>query len=798
MDENTASLKGLTSEEVKKRLDQHGYNEISEKKQPAYLKFLSYLWGPIPWMIEAALILSIVVQDWVDFAIIFSLLIVNAIVGFIEEYEADNAINELKKNLAIKAKVKRDSKWQNIASRELVTDDLINLRMGDVIPADSELKGKGTLKVDESALTGESLPLDKQEGDTIYSGSTVKQGEMTAKVIATGKDTYFGRTASLIEEADTVSHFQKAVLKIGNYLIITAIVLVAIILTVSIFRGDKFLDILRFSLVLTIAAIPVAMPTVLSVTMAVGAKLLSKKKVIVRKLSAIEELAGIDMLCSDKTGTLTKNELTFGDPYLMDDISQEALILNAALASKEEDEDTIDNLILNELDSKDYLKKFKIDNFVPFDPSSKRTEAVVEDESQNQFKVSKGAPQVIMNLAVKDDETKRKITDKIDEYASKGYRTLGVAKTDIDGHWNFLGILSLFDPPRDDSEQTLKSIRDYGVKVKMITGDQKAIAKETAQKLGLGKNILDANILEESGFHKKGQVEDQIEQADGFAEVFPEHKYHIVEVLQDRKHIVGMTGDGVNDAPALKKADCGIAVSGATDAARSASSIVLLSSGISVIKDAIDESRRIFKRMKSYTIYRITETIRILLFMTLSILVFNFYPVTAVMIVLLALLNDGAILTIAYDNAKPSLKPDRWNMHQVFTIAMVLGGVGVIESFLLFYLGDQVYHLDNDYLQTLIYLKLSVAGHLTVFVARTKGFFWTDKPSRQLLLAVVITQLIATIISAEGILMAPIGWENAMLIWAYCLVWFFIEDLMKVAVYKLIDDKRKYNWRKLV
>ncbi|HSH52016.1 MAG TPA: HAD-IC family P-type ATPase, partial [Bacteroidales bacterium] len=331
-----------------------------------------------------------------------------------------------------------------------------------------------------------------------------------------------------------------------------------------------------------------------------------------------------------------------------------------------------------------------------------------------------------------------------------------------------------------------------------MPGDQKAIAKETAQKLGLGKNILDANILEETEFHKKGRVEDQIEQADGFAEVFPEHKYHIVEVLQDRKHIVGMTGDGVNDAPALKKADCGIAVSGATDAARSASSIVLLSSGISVIKDALDESRRIFKRMKSYTIYRITETIRVLLFMTLSILVFNFYPVTAVMIVLLALLNDGAILTIAYDNAKPSQKPDRWNMHQVFTIAMVLGGVGVVESFLLFYLGDQVYHLENDFLQTLIYLKLSVAGHLTVFVARTKGFFWTDKPSWQLLLAVVVTQLIATIISAEGILMAPIGWVNALLIWAYCLVWFFIEDLMKVNVYKLIEDKKKYNWRKLV
>ncbi len=798
MTANSGSQKGLTSEEAKKRLDQYGYNEITEKKQPAYLKFLSYLWGPIPWMIEAALILSAVVQDWVDFGIILLLLIVNAIVGFIEEFQADSAINNLKKNLAIKAKVKRDGKWQTIESRELVPEDLVNLRMGDVIPADSELKGKGTLKVDESALTGESLPVDKEEGDTVYSGSTVKQGEMTAKVTATGKDTYFGKTASLIEEADTVSHFQKAVLKIGNYLIIIAIALVAIILTVSIFRGDVFLEILRFSLVLTIAAIPVAMPTVLSVTMAVGAKLLSKKEVIVRKLSSIEELAGIDTLCSDKTGTLTKNELTFGDPYLMDDISKEDLIFNAALASKEEDEDPIDNLILNELDSKDSLKKYNINNFVPFDPSSKRTEADVEDESKNQFKVSKGAPQVILDLAVKDDEKKEKITEKINEFASKGYRTLGVARTGKDGKWNFLGILSMYDPPRDDSKETLSTIQKLGVKVKMITGDQKAIAKETAKKLGLGSNILDAKVLEETGLHKKGSVEDKIEQADGFAEVFPEHKYHIVEVLRNRNRIVGMTGDGVNDAPALKKADCGIAVSGATDAARSASSIVLLSSGISVIKDALDESRKIFKRMKSYTIYRITETIRVLLFMTLSILVFNFYPVTAVMIVLLALLNDGAILSIAYDNAQPSKKPERWNMHLVFTVAMALGLVGVIESFGLFYLGDKVYHLQNDFLQTLIYLKLSVAGHLTVFVARTKGFFWTEKPSWKLVMAVVATQIIATFISAEGILMAPIGWLNAALVWGYCFVWFVIEDLMKVAVYKLLEEKRKYNWRKLL
>ena len=789
---------GLSSNEVKEQFEKFGPNSLPENKQPAYIKFLQYFWGPIPWMIEAAVILSAIVQDWVDFGIILLLLIVNAVVGFVEEHQADNAIDSLKKNLALKARVKRDGKWQSITSDEVVPKDLMRLRLGDIIPADAELIGDGIIKIDESALTGESMPADKKSGDTIYSGSIVKQGEMTAIVTATGAKTYFGKTASLLDGANNVSHFQRAVLKIGNYLIIIAIVLVVLILATSLFRGDNFLEILRFSLVLTIAAIPVAMPTVLSVTMAVGAKLLSKKQAIVRKLSSIEELAGIDILCSDKTGTLTKNELSLGDPFLAEGVTKEDIILYAALASKEEDEDPIDTLVLNSLEDKSKLTSYNTKDFTPFNPSSKRTEAVIVNEVNKKFKVSKGAPQVILNLTEGSKEEKEKINEKINEFASKGYRTLGVAKTDEHDKWQFIGFLPIFDPPRDDSKETIHSIQDFGVKLKMVTGDQKAIAKETARQLGLGQNILDTGNMESDKSHERGLVEDEIEKADGFAEVFPEHKYHIVEVLQKRNHIVGMTGDGVNDAPALKKADCGIAVSGATDAARSASDIVLLSSGISVVMDAILESRKIFQRMTSYTIYRITETIRVLIFMTLSILVFNFYPVTAVMIVLLALLNDGAILSIAYDNATASHKPEKWNMHMVFTVATVLGLVGVVESFGLFYLGDKVYGLSNEYLQTLIYLKLSVAGHLTVFAARTKSFFWTQKPSSKLLIAVIITQIVATFISAEGILMTPIGWTNAMLVWGYCIVWFLIEDSLKVAVYNMMEEKEIYNWRKIL
>ncbi len=373
------------------------------------------------------------------------------------------------------------------------------------------------------------------------------------------------------------------------------------------------------------------------------------------------------------------------------------------------------------------------------------------------------------------------------EFARRGFRSLGVAKTNESGQWQFLGVLPLYDPPRSDSQMTIQEMRSLGVKVKMLTGDQMAIAKEIASQLGLGTKILNASLFADTEHHQAGQLGDAIEKADGFAQVFPEHKYHIIEVLQQRGHLVGMTGDGVNDAPALKKADGGIAVSGATDAARAAADIVLLAPGLSVIVDAIKESRKIFQRMNHYAIYRIAETIRVLTFMTLSILVFNFYPVTAIMIVLLALLNDGAILSIAYDRTRYSPSPETWNMPVVLGLATILGLIGVVESFGLFYLGEVIFNLSRELIQTLIYLKLSVAGHLTVFVARTHKPFWTSRPAPILMYAVIFTQAIATIIAVYGLFMPPIGWGWALLVWGYCLIGFLIEDWVKLQAYRLFD-----------
>jgi H+-transporting ATPase len=782
-----SSPEGLTQAEAQKRLTQYGPNELEEKKTNPILKFLSYFWGPIPWMIEVAVILSGVVQHWPDFFIILLLLVANGMVGFWEEHTAGNAIEALKAQLAIKARVKRDGKWINPPARELVPGDVIRMRLGDIVPADARLLDGDPVEVDQSALTGESLPAERKSGQAVFSGSIIRQGEIGALIYATGPNTYFGRTASLVQEAHTVSHFQKAVLKIGNYLIILAVAMVAVIITVAIFRGDAILTTLQFALVLTVASIPVAMPTVLSVTMAVGARLLARKKAIVSKLVAIEELAGVDVLCADKTGTLTQNKLTLGDPFSVNNIPAELLILNGALASRADNNDTIDLAVLGGLKDKEALKAYEVVHFQPFDPVHKRTEATVKTKDGKTFKVTKGAPQVILALLANAGQVKPAVEKAVNEFAARGFRSLGVARAEGDGQWQFLGVLPLFDPPRDDAKATIATALAMGVKIKMVTGDALAIAKETAKKLDMGTNILDAASLGDSKKEESAEVAESIEKADGFAQVFPEHKFHIVDVLQKRGHMVGMTGDGVNDAPALKKADCGIAVSGATDAARAAAAIVLTTPGLSVIIDAIKESRRIFQRMNSYAIYRIAETLRVLLFMTAAILIFNFYPLTAVMIVMLALLNDGAILSIAYDNVHYKDEPEAWNMRLVLGIASVLGIVGPIAAFGLFFLGDRVFHLDRPHLQPMMYLMLSVAGHLTIFLTRTRGAFWSIRPAKILWLAVLGTQIVATLIAVYGFLMPPLGWGWAGFVWVYALVWFLVSDRVKLLAYRIFD-----------
>jgi H+-transporting ATPase len=836
---------GLTASEAKGRLGHYGYNEITEKEESLAHRIFRRFWGPIPWMIELAAILSAVVQKWEDFAIILIMLLVNAFLDFFQEHRALNALKALKKQLANEAIVLREGKFKTIPARELVPGDIIKLKIGDVIPADTQLVQGDYLLIDQAALTGESLPASKKTNEVAYANTIVKQGEMLAVVTATGTNTRFHSVVSLVAKAEqqSVSHFQKMVVQIGNFLILITVALVVLVVMVALFRHEHFLEIARFALVLTVAAIPVALPAVLSVTLAVGAMNLARRQAIVSRLTAIEELAGVDVFCSDKTGTLTKNEMQVSQPFLLDGVAEEELFVVAALASREENNDPIERPIFRYLDEKfpkaDW-KSFTQKSFIPFDPVRKRTEALAERDSES-FLAVKGAAQVLMDMVELPDAITEKLADKVGQLAATGYRTLAVGRKSADAPFQLLGLIPLYDPPREDSRSVLEEMRTNGVQVKMITGDNIAIAKEIGHILGFDANAIRSRQLTGSGSQElmhlasalsaavysklKGEasrseaqrfadavmetvrslydtrlldmefihthesaIVQMIERVDIFAEVVPEDKYRIVDTLQKGGHIVGMTGDGVNDAPALKKADCGIAVSGATDAARAAAAIVLTAPGLGVINEAIRQARITFERMKSYATFRIAETIRIILFMTLSIVVFNFYPLSALMVILLALLNDIPILAIAYDNTRVDPKPVRWRMTELLTVSTVLGTIGVVFSFLLFFFLRER-GLPNELIQSILFLKLIVAGHSTLYITRSEGWFWRRPwPSPLLFGATFGTEIVGTILAVYGVFVTPIGWGYALLAWGYALFEFIIADAVKVWVRRLIHQ----------
>ncbi len=779
-----ASPLGLSAGEAAQRLQRFGPNSLPQPRSSLLGKLLHYFWGPIPWMIEAAALLSALVGHWADLGIIVALLLFNAAVGFWQEYKASNALDALQRQLAPRCRVLRDGGWLDIDPAGLVPGDIVRVRLGDIVPADLMLLDGDFLGVDQSALTGESLPVQRRRSQQVYSGSTVRQGEMTGVVRATGAATYLGRTAELVNRAGAPSHFQQAVLDIGDYLIYLSVGLVALLVLVELQRGLPWVELLQFALILTVASIPVAMPAVLSVTMALGALALARERAIVSRLESIEEMAAVDILCSDKTGTLTENRLSLGEPLLLAAPDAATLNLHAAWASQQGDGDPIDDAI--RAAQQQPAAGWTRVHFMPFDPVGKRSEGSWLNSDGTLCTCSKGAPQVMLQWTGADPATRSQAQDWIEEQAARGMRTLGVASRIGNGPWQLDGLLSLFDPPRADSAQTIADARAHGIAVKMVTGDNLAIATEIGGRLGIGRRMLAADQVFGAHAPQGAGLAEQVAGADGFAQVFPEHKYGIVKALQDAGHRVAMTGDGVNDAPALKQADVGIAVSGATDAARAAAALVLTAPGLSTIVKAVEEARRIFERMNSYAIYRITETIRIMVFVVLAMLVFGFYPITAVMIILLAFFNDVPIMTIASDRTVVDPAPVRWQMRRVLTVSTVMGLTGTAGSFLMLYLALDWLRLPVPQVQTYIFLKMAIAGHLTLFVSRSRGAYWRKPyPAPSMLWSAILTKAAATLLCAWGLgLVAPIGWRDIALVWGYSVAWSLLTDVAKRAVYR--------------
>ncbi|KAH9843774.1 plasma membrane H+-transporting ATPase [Rhodofomes roseus] len=819
---------GLTDDEALRRLELFGPNRLESEEQNAFLQFLSFMWNPLSWVMEAAALVAIALSngegqppDWQDFVGIVLLLLINSSIGFYEERNAGNAVKALMESLAPKAKVKRGNSWKEIESADLVPGDLVSFKIGDIVPADCRLTEAINVSIDQAALTGESLPQSKKLGDQCFSGSTCKQGEAEGVVISTGANTFFGRAASLVgQDDDTTGHLQKILAQIGTFcLVVIGIFVIAEIFCLYAGFRYHYRRGLNNILVLLIGGIPIAMPTVLSVTLAVGAQQLAKYKAIVTRITAIEELAAVTILCSDKTGTLTTNKLTIDRETIRTygPFSGEDVILLAAYASRTENQDAIDSCVVGALGEISRARAgIKLLDFKPFNPVDKRTEITYLEESSGKLKrVTKGMTGIIIELCTrnKTEEQENKLEADVEEFAMRGLRALAVAYEEVDGDnfenegngFELIGLLPIFDPPRSDTKQTIDDAQALGVKVKMVTGDQLAIAKETGRRLGLGDHMYPAKVLKdgpEAG-GKHASLDEMILDADGFAGVFPEHKYEIVKRLQGLGHLVAMTGDGANDAPALSRANVGIAVEGATDAARGAADIVLTEPGLSTIVHAIRGSRIIFQRMRNYAIYACAVTIRIVVCFAILAFAFKFdFP--PFMVLIIALLNDGTIMTLSVDRVLPSNQPDSWDLAEIFAYAVAYGlyltmstialvAICIKTTFfydkfgVLFEYGAiQATNHNDRVLHSIVYLQVAIISQALIFVTRSHGFFFMERPSVALFCAFCLAQLVSSIIAVyanwgftdiHGI---SGGWVG--IVWIWDILWFVPLDWIKFAM----------------
>jgi len=776
------SLKGLNESEVKNRLKIFGYNEISEKKKNPLSDFLLRYWGPMPWLLEIAMILSFALNHLLEGIIILVLLTINAIIGHVQSANAQKAVKILKKELAIKVNVLRDRKWITINAKEIVPGDIVALKLGDIVPGDAKII-VNELSVDESALTGESLPKEAQKSSIIYSGSVVKQGEARCVVINTGINTYFGRTTELVKIAKPKSHQEEIMMAIIKYMMYIGIGASILVSIYALILNFGILLILTFVIIFLIGAVPVALPAVLTIVQAVSAMELVKKGVLVTRLDSIEDAASMDILCLDKTGTITQNKLSVVDSALFSRLDENITQI-AALASQKESMGTIDLAIIDYAKNKGVdFNKYKQILYMPFDPAIKRTEAIIEDRGKR-FKVVKGATQVVMSLCHElDKETIINVNDAINGFSKKGYRTIAVAKSEEDNldDLKLIGILALIDPPRSDSKTMIEKAKNFGIKPIMLTGDNIAIAKEIASQVGINGKIIRIEDIEGLKDYEELKI---IEESGGFAEIYPEDKYKIVKFLQSQDHIVGMTGDGVNDAPALKQAEVGIAVSNSTDVAKASASLVLTKTGIGVIIDAVMISRKTYQRMLSWAINKVTKVIQVTGVLVIGFFLLNNILISLLGIALLIFANDFVTMSLATDNVEYTSNPDKWDVSKITLAAFFIGLMLVVEGIIAVFVGTNYFDLDYQKLQTFVLLLLVFTSQFQIYILRDRRFFWSSLPGKALLLSTSMTVILFILFGLYGIFIPSLTPDQILFVLVFSFIFTFGIDLPKNKIFK--------------
>ncbi len=775
---------GLTRAEVNARRKNDGYNEVAEKKGHPVLTFLGKFWGISAWMLELIMVLSAVLHKYSDLAVVSALLVVNAVLSFMQEHRAAGVVEALRQRLQVSARALRDSTWQSIPARELVPGDILRVRSGDIIPADVKLL-TGTLSVDQSALTGESKEADKAPGEVVSSGSIVRRGESNGVVILTGAQTYFGRTTQLVQEARPKLHIEAVVGKVVRWLFVIVGALLGMVIVPSLIRGAPLLEMVPLMLVLLMSAVPVALPVMFTVSMAVGSKELAKRGVLVTRLSAAEDAATMDVLCVDKTGTITMNQLAITDVIPLDGAKETDVLITGALASQEANQDPIDLAFLAAAKAHHVfdggLPTASI-SFTPFDAKSRRTEAIVELYGQR-LRVMKGAVRTIAEACGLQPPAIEALEERISASAAKGYRTLAVARGPESGTPALIGLVSLFDPPRPDAKQLIAALQDRGVAVKMLTGDALAVASEIAGGVGL-PNIRRMADLKAEGTKPGGESVDLLAGADGFAEVYPEDKYIVVQHLQAAGHVTGMTGDGVNDAPALRQAEVGIAVSTATDVAKGAASVVLTEPGLTNIVALVEQGRTIYQRILTWIINKISRTILKAAFVSIAFIVTGKFVVSAFAMLLLVFMTDFAKIALATDHVRSSSKPETWNIGGFITVSVVLGIVMVIESLLLLWIGWSRFGLasNDNALYTFSFLTLLYFAVFSIVSARERHWFWATMPSKSLIWALTADAITGTVLTFVGIPgLQPLPWWQTLAIFVYAMVsCLIVNDALKV------------------